>query len=92
MPNTPSAAKRVKQSDRNRSRNRAQKSMLKTETSKLIALLAAGSVDAAKKSLSTVSKKIDQAAAKGTLHANTAARRKSRLARRVNATKGKGGG
>jgi len=89
--NTHSAQKRAQQNERNRARNRAQKSMLKTETSKLIALLAGGNVDAAKKSFGAVSKKIDQAAAKGTLHSNTAARRKSRLARRINSTRANGG-
>jgi small subunit ribosomal protein S20 len=44
-----------------------------------------GKLDQAKDLLSKVTKKLDQVAAKGALHRNTASRRKSRLARRVNA-------
>jgi len=85
VPNLPSAAKRVKQNERNRERNRARKTALKTETRKLLDALHDGNADQAKTLLTTVTKKLDQIAAKGTLHRNTAARRKSRLAKRVNA-------
>lgn len=85
MPNLPSAAKRVKQNDRNRERNRARKAALKTETRKFLDAVRDGDADQARKTLSSVTKKLDQVAAKGTLHRNTAARRKSRLARRLNA-------
>lgn len=84
MPNLPDAKKRVKQNERNRIRNRARKSQLKTETRKLTDAVAAGNLDEAKSALVRVTKKIDQVAAKGTLHKNTAARKKSRLARLVN--------
>jgi len=94
VPNLPSAAKRVKQNERNRERNRTRKRELKTETRKLLDALQGGNADQTKAMLSKVSKKLDQTAAKGTLHPNTAARRKSRMAKRVNAalaaaTKGK---
>jgi small subunit ribosomal protein S20 len=84
VPNLPDAKKRVKQNERNRVRNRARKAALKTETRKLTDAIAAGKLDEAKSALVTVTKKIDQVAAKGTLHKNTAARKKSRLAKLVN--------
>ena len=85
MPNLASAAKRVRQNERNRVRNRALKAELKTETRKLSDALHDGKLDQAKDLLSKVTKKLDQVAAKGALHRNTASRRKSRLAKRVNA-------
>jgi small subunit ribosomal protein S20 len=83
--NTASARKRIKQSERNWRRNRARKSTVKTETRKLLDLLQKGDVQAAQDSFTRVQKSLDQVAAKGTLHKNTVARRKSRLARRLNA-------
>jgi len=85
VPNLPSTAKRVRQNDRNRERNRARKAELKTETRKFLDAVRDGDADQAGKTLRNVSKKLDQVAAKGTLHRNTAARRKSRLAKRLNA-------
>ena len=85
MANSASAKKRVKQNERDRSRNRARKSVLKTETRKLNDAVGKGEGQVAAAALSTVQKTIDQMTAKGTLHKNTAARRKSRLSKRVNA-------
>jgi len=84
MANSASAAKRVRQQERNRIRNRARKQRLKTETRKLLDALHDGKTDAAKDSYRVLTKHLDQTAAKGTLHKNTAARRKSRLAKRLN--------
>ncbi|MCO6438020.1 MAG: 30S ribosomal protein S20 [Phycisphaerae bacterium] len=85
MANLPSAKKRIKQNERNRARNRTRKSALKTDTRKYLETLSSGDVANAKKQLVQVTKRLDQTAAKGTIHKNTAARRKSRLARRLNA-------
>ncbi len=85
MPNLSSAKKRIKQNERRQIRNRARKTMVKTETRKFLDLLHDGNVDAAATAFTKVTKKLDQVAAKGTLHKNTVARRKSRLARRLNA-------
>lgn len=85
MPNLSSAAKRVRQNERNRTRNRARKAELKTETRKLVDALHDGKLDQARQMLKAVTKKLDQVASKGTLHRNTASRRKSRLAKRLNA-------
>lgn len=85
MPNLADAKKRVKQNERSRVRNRSQKSKVKTETRKLTDAVVGGKVDDAKKQLVGVTKLLDQTAAKGILHKNTVARRKSRLARMINA-------
>lgn len=84
MANTASARKRIKQNERNWRRNRARKSTVKTETRKFLDLLHKGDLQAARDAFTRVQKKLDQVAAKGTLHRNTTARRKSRLARRLN--------
>lgn len=85
MANLASAKKRIKQNERNRVRNRARLSMLKTETRKFTDAIREGKLDVAGEQLRKLFRKIDQVAAKGTLHPNTAARRKSRLTRRLNA-------
>lgn len=84
MANLASAKKRIKQNDRNQKRNRARKSAVKTQTRKFLDALHDGNVQLAQELFCRVTKDIDQVAAKGTLHRNTAARRKSRLARKLN--------
>lgn len=85
MPNLASAAKRVRQNERNRVRNRARKAELKTQTRKFTDALHDGKTDDARKLLTAVTKKLDQVAARGTIHRNTVSRRKSRLAKKLNA-------
>jgi len=87
MANLASAEKRNRQNERNRAANRARRSRLKSDTRRLLDAVSAGDAAKAADALHTVTKRLDQTAAKGTLHRNTAARRKSRLARRVNALK-----
>lgn len=83
MPNSASSAKRVRQQERNRIRNRARKSALKTETRKVLDAIQSNDSKSALERFRALTKRLDQTAAKGTLHKNTAARRKSRLARRI---------
>ncbi len=85
MANLPSAKKSIKQDERNRVRNRARRSAVKTETKKFLEAIHLGNLQEAQELLVRVTKKIDQVASKGTLHRNTAARNKSQLARRLNA-------
>jgi small subunit ribosomal protein S20 len=89
MPNSASSAKRVRQQERNRLRNRARKSALKTETRKVLDAIQGNDPKAALERFRSLTKRLDQTAAKGTLHKNTAARRKSRLARRIAALSAK---
>jgi small subunit ribosomal protein S20 len=83
MPNIQSAKKRVKVIAKKTLRNKAYNSSLKTTVKKAEAAIETGSADQAE-ALRLAMKKIDQAAAKGILHKNTAARRKSALARKYN--------
>ena len=84
MPNTKSAKKDLLTSERNRLRNQSVRSRLKTLRTKAQAAITtdvAGGESAVKAAL----KAFDSAATKGIIHKNTAARRKSRLMKRLNA-------
>lgn len=83
MPNIKSAKKRVKVSEANAERNKAYRSALKTAIKKADAAIAENSADAAE-TVKVAVKKIDQAANKGLLHKNNAARKKSALAAKLN--------
>jgi small subunit ribosomal protein S20 len=83
MPHSASAKKRHRQNLRNRERNRAVKSDLKTQVRKLLEAISAGDAAKAKDELRAVAKKADRAAASKTIHKNRAARIKSRLTARV---------
>ena len=83
MPNIKSAKKRVKVIAVKTARNKANRSALKTEIKKANVAIAAGENSA--EAVRLAQKKIDQAVAKGLLHKNTAARKKSALAKKANA-------
>ncbi|WP_019553277.1 30S ribosomal protein S20 [Propionispira raffinosivorans] len=85
MPNIKSSIRSVKSDAERRARNFSAKSAVKTASRKLIEAIEAGNADEAKALLITASKTIDQAAANNVFHKNAAARRKSRLARKLNA-------
>ena len=84
MPNIKSAKKRVKVIATKTLRNKAINSNLKTTIKKAEAAID-GSADDRAAAVSLAMKKIDQAAAKGLLHKNTAARKKAHLAVKPNA-------
>lgn len=88
MANIKSAIKRIQITERNRLRNKTYKSAVKTLSKKCFLAIeqcaAAPSAEAqaeAEKCLSITYSKIDKAVKKGVFHPNTAARKKSRLAR-----------
>ena len=84
MPNIKSAKKRVKVNKTKAAANKATKSNLKTILKKADAAcvyIAADKADAVKVAI----KKVDQACAKGLMHKNKAARKKSQLAKKLNA-------
>lgn len=83
MPNIKSAKKRVLISKVRNERNRSYRSALRTAIKKADAAIEAKAADAGE-SVKVAVKKIDQAQAKGILHSNTAARKKSQLATRFN--------
>ena len=82
MPNIKSAKKRVLVSASKTARNKAVKSNLKTTIKKAEAAIAEGGDS--REAIRLAIKRIDQAQAKGILHKNTAARRKSKLVRKLN--------
>jgi ribosomal protein S20 len=82
VPNIKSAKKRVLVSASKTARNKAVKSNLKTTIKKAEASIAEGGDS--REAIRLAIKRIDQAQAKGILHKNTAARRKSKLVRKLN--------
>ncbi len=80
---TPSAMKRHRQSLKRRARNKAKKSMIKTFSKKAIQAAEAGSKERALRYLRVAESLIDKASKGSTLHKNTAARKKSRLMKRL---------
>ena len=85
MPNSPTAKKRLRQSIDRRDRNRATRSALRSKLRKLRTAITAGDAAAAQAEQKVVVKALDQAAAKGVIHKNAAARTKSRLNKAVKA-------
>ncbi|MBQ2327288.1 MAG: 30S ribosomal protein S20 [Clostridia bacterium] len=86
MPNIKSAKKRVLVSKMQNEKNRAAKSALKTQLKKFDAALEVGAAEANEAFKATVSA-IDKAVAQGILHKNTAARKKSQVAGKLNSAK-----
>ena len=87
MANSISAKKRIRQNERRRTQNRARKSAVKTKTKRFLEAVRVGQLDEAQQMFADVQTELDQVGAKGTLHKNTVARRKSRLAKRLNAAR-----
>jgi len=82
-----SAKKRIRQSIKRRARNRSRKEQIKESVKTFAAAVTAGAFDKEETALRDVDKRLDKVAAKGTIHKNTAARRRSRLAKRLNAAR-----
>lgn len=85
MANIKSAKKRIKVTAAKSLENKMFKSSLKTAMKKCDTALAAADKEAAAEAYKAAMKKIDKAAARGTIHKNTAARKKSRFAIKLNA-------
>jgi small subunit ribosomal protein S20 len=79
MPNSLSSKKRLRQNVDRRLRNRATKSALRTQIRKVRTAIQAGDIATSEQEFVVVTKKLDQAAAKNVIHANQAARLKSRI-------------
>lgn len=87
MPNTKSAKKRLKQNIARRTRNRAVKASLKTHVRHVREAVADANLEDAATRLRATAKELDQAASKRIIHANKAARLKSRLSAALKAAK-----
>jgi len=84
-----SAKKRVRQNAKARVRNRARKSVIKTQVKRFEEALSTGNVETTQDQLKQLTRKIDRLSTTSTIHKNTAARIKSRMTRRANAQKAK---
>jgi small subunit ribosomal protein S20 len=90
MPNIKSAIKRTKTNEKRRLRNASQKSALRTAVKQADLAIAGTDVNAARQALIVAQKKLDKAVTKGLIHKNAAARKKSRLAKKLNAMSAQG--
>ena len=84
MPVIKSAQKRMRVSEKKELRNKSVRSLCKTNVTKAERLLLGGEPETAKKAVLTAVSSLDKAAEKGIIHPNNAARRKSRLVRKLN--------
>ncbi len=89
MAHSLSAKKRIRQNTKKRAINRARKSQVKTQVKHFEAAVSNGDVEAASEQYRLVVKKLDKTAATSTMHKKTAARKKSRLAKKLNTLKAK---
>ena len=85
MAHSKSSKKRVFIGERNAQRNQAIKSRVKTFVKKVLSAVEDKNIDEAKLALQVAYKELDKAVTKGVLKKNTASRKKSRLALKINA-------
>lgn len=84
MANHKSAIKRIRTNERKRQRNRVYRSRTRTELKKAQDQIVAGNKDEAIAQVREAISMLDKSADKGIIHKNNAARRKSRLMKRLN--------
>jgi small subunit ribosomal protein S20 len=85
MANTSSARKRIRQTKVRTARNAARKSRMRTFVKKVEAAIAGGDKQAANEALRSAQPEMQRASGKGVIHANTVARKLSRLSARIKA-------
>jgi len=83
MPHTRSAKKHVRKSEKQRRHNRVVKKGVKDQLKQFAATAEGGSADELKAQYNLAAKRLDKAAAKRVIHPNTAARKKSQLAKQL---------
>lgn len=88
MPNIKSAKKRMRQNEVRRQRNRARKTRMRSAVRRLEEAIDAGDTGLASERWQHAQAVLDRSAQLGVIHPNTAARRKSRLARRLSSLSG----
>lgn len=92
MAHSLSAKKRVRQTAKQRARNRARKADVRSQVKAFASALSTGDAGKADQAYRSASKTLSQVAAKGTIHRNAAARKRSRMARKLNAIRQAGAG
>ncbi len=85
MANIKSQIKRNRQNELARQRNKAYRSTLRTRIKTFLQAAEGGDKDAAAEAYREAARSLDKAASKGVIHKNTAANKKSRLAKHLNA-------
>ena len=90
MPNSNSAKKRMRQNVTRRNQNHSIKSAVRTQIRKVRKAVATGEVEVSEVEFRAAAKKLDRAAAKNIIHANAAARTKSRLSKAIKNLKNAG--
>ena len=85
MAHSLSAKKRIRQNLKRRARNRYRKELIKNQIKGFTVALGKGDPAAAAEELKKVASRLDKVAAKKTIHRNNASRKRSRLAKRLNA-------
>ncbi len=85
MANSKSAEKRIRQNMKHRLRNRSHRNRARTLVKRARAEIEGGDVPGAEEATRVAMRDLDKAASKGVIHKRNAARRKSRLMKRLNA-------
>ena len=83
MANTPQAKKRIRRNDRRAAINRVRVSRIRTYVKQVEAALEAGDKATALAAITKVQPELARGVAKGIVHKNTAARKFSRLTKRI---------
>ena len=84
MPKSKSVQKAARSAERKQLRNRSVRSAIKTHTTTAEKLISSNQIESAQSAVVTTISVLDNAAKRGVIHRNTAARRKSRLMRKLN--------
>ena len=84
MPQTKSAQKEMRAAKKRRLRNKTARSLGKTRITKAESLIFSGELEKGKEAVVAAISSLDKAAEKGIIHPNNAARRKSRLMKKLN--------
>lgn len=87
MPKSSSAEKAARTAERKRLRNRSLKSATKTHLTGAVKLITANQLEQAENAVAVAISALDRDVKKGVIHPNTAARRKSRLMKKLNQAK-----
>ncbi len=84
MPQIKSAQKQVRANERRQLRNKSIRSQCKTSITKAEKLIFSGELESGRGAVMAAISSLDKAAEKGIIHPNSAARRKSRLMKKLN--------
>jgi small subunit ribosomal protein S20 len=83
VPNTPARKKQIRQDEHRRARNRWRKRVIKECTKEFLDAIQDRNVEGAETAFRAVQKELDKVSTTSTIHKNLAARRKSRMSRRL---------